>query len=273
MNPLFEELRNARLARGLSLEEIEEKTRISVQLLSALEEGRISALPQPYVRAFLREYAEAIGLDGTQMVKRFAEMTGTPPPPPLPTFGEQSDVVTAPSDARTSSGSLGLRPWTKIALGSAALLGMLIVVWLLIPKEEPRPAREIPFERAVREAEQRVPASTPPAPSSSIVPPPAAGDSLILFARTSDSVWLEITIDSQKPQSWFLYANREVRWKAREQFTVTTGNAGGIQFKLDNKDLQSIGKAGEVVRNVKISRAGVVIPKPVVAPPKEPQTP
>jgi cytoskeleton protein RodZ len=273
MDPFFEELRNARVARGFSLEEIEEKTRIGVQFLSALEEGRISVLPEPYVRAFLREYAEAIGMDGTETLKRFAKVTGTAPPPPIPTYGQEVQETAPQSDNRTSSGSLGLRPWTKIAIGSAALLVMLIAVWFLIPKGEPRPTREIPFERTVREAEQRAPSPAPTVTPSRVVPPTAAGDSLILFARTTDSVWLEVTIDSQKPQSRFLIPNREVTWKAREQFTVTTGNAGGIHFKLDTKDLQPIGKAGEVVRNVKISRAGVIFPKPVVTPPKETQTP
>ena len=61
-NP-FTELRAAREAQGISLEEIAQKTMISIDVLRALEAGNTSGLPAAYVRAFLREYAERVGLD------------------------------------------------------------------------------------------------------------------------------------------------------------------------------------------------------------------
>ena len=58
-------LKQARLQRGLSLEAIEKRTLIRQMLLAALEQGNVSELPEPiYIRALLRRYGNALGLDG-----------------------------------------------------------------------------------------------------------------------------------------------------------------------------------------------------------------
>ncbi len=55
-----EELRNHRLKKGLILEEISEETKINVRILQALEQGDFHILPIPYVRIFMKAYAQAI---------------------------------------------------------------------------------------------------------------------------------------------------------------------------------------------------------------------
>ncbi|MCF6237588.1 MAG: helix-turn-helix domain-containing protein, partial [Candidatus Marinimicrobia bacterium] len=55
-----EDLRNHRLKKGLILEEISEDTKINVRILQALEQGDYHILPVPYVRLFMKAYAQAI---------------------------------------------------------------------------------------------------------------------------------------------------------------------------------------------------------------------
>lgn len=58
------ELRRTRMAKGLSLTEISRRTRIGVGFLRNIEEGNLKSLPPGfYARAFVRAYAEAIGID------------------------------------------------------------------------------------------------------------------------------------------------------------------------------------------------------------------
>lgn len=65
-------LREARERRGVDLEEIEAETRIRAEQLLALEAERFDKLPaRVYARAFLREYAEFLGLDSDQFVAEF----------------------------------------------------------------------------------------------------------------------------------------------------------------------------------------------------------
>ncbi|MDQ2984827.1 MAG: DUF4115 domain-containing protein [Actinomycetota bacterium] len=65
-------LREARLRQQLDFPELEQQTKIRGKYLRALEEENFDALPaQTYVKGFLRNYAEALGLDGQLYVDEF----------------------------------------------------------------------------------------------------------------------------------------------------------------------------------------------------------
>lgn len=68
------ELRRIRMGKGLSLTEISRQTRIGVGYLRKIEEGQFQALPTGfYARAFVRAYAEAIGVDADVVLGELAE--------------------------------------------------------------------------------------------------------------------------------------------------------------------------------------------------------
>src|ERR1700675_856585 len=67
-----EELRRERLIREVSLEEISSATKISIRLLTALENSDISRLPAPvYSRGFIRAYSRHLGLDPDEMINAY----------------------------------------------------------------------------------------------------------------------------------------------------------------------------------------------------------
>jgi transcriptional regulator with XRE-family HTH domain len=71
---LGEELRRARERRGVSLPDIAAATKISRSLFEGLERGDCSRWPGGiYSRAYVREYARAIGLPADDVVARFVE--------------------------------------------------------------------------------------------------------------------------------------------------------------------------------------------------------
>ena len=87
-------LTQARIARGLSLLDVERDTRISNRYLRALEEGRLDILPAPvYARAFMRTYAQYLGLDANALVQ---QIPGSRPEPTLPPLPEVSSTRMAP---------------------------------------------------------------------------------------------------------------------------------------------------------------------------------
>lgn len=62
-------LKEARLAKGYSLEDLQEITKIQKRYLIGIEEGNYSIMPGSfYVRAFIKQYAEAVGLDPEQIL-------------------------------------------------------------------------------------------------------------------------------------------------------------------------------------------------------------
>ncbi|GGG11818.1 RodZ domain-containing protein [Paenibacillus abyssi] len=72
MSELGELLKKARNERGLSLENIEEMTKIRKRYLEAIEEGDYKVLPGNfYVRAFVKNYAETVGLDAEEVLRLY----------------------------------------------------------------------------------------------------------------------------------------------------------------------------------------------------------
>ena len=90
-------MRRAREARGISLRQIAETTKLSVRALEALERNDISLLPCGiFSRAFVRSYAVEVGMDPEQSVREFITQfphdsvtIGSPHVPP--DFGEGGD--------------------------------------------------------------------------------------------------------------------------------------------------------------------------------------
>jgi hypothetical protein len=116
---------------------------------------------------------------------------------------------------------------------------------------------EIPFDRVIRESE-----------AASILPPSAAVDSVPVFKApqkdslrleitTLDSVWISLLIDDTKGAEYLFAPNRKRMWVAKERFVVSMGNAGGATFRLNGKNIGSLGKRGAVVRNSILNEANL----------------
>ena len=68
-------LRRMRLRRGISLYELSVRTKVSVELWDAMEGNDLSRWPAGiYARAYIREYAEVIGVDPDATVDEFCRL-------------------------------------------------------------------------------------------------------------------------------------------------------------------------------------------------------
>ena len=78
---LSEELRHAREARGETLEQVHQRTGISLTILSELESGDYTVVEPVYARLAINHYASHLGLDGAAFETRLrSEDAATRPP-------------------------------------------------------------------------------------------------------------------------------------------------------------------------------------------------
>lgn len=135
MSKLGEALRNARVEKGISLDELQKSTKIQKRYLQAIEQGDYGQLPgRFYARAFMKSYAEAVGLDSDEL---FEEHSGETPNPhaevveQIPSRMERTRVRTS----TRASVPAKVRPSVLPKLAAAVvIIGLLVVVWMAFQK-------------------------------------------------------------------------------------------------------------------------------------------
>ena len=76
MAQFYKELKELRLSKEISLEELEARTKINIKYLEAIEEGDFEILPIPYLRLFIRAYATEIGGDSDRSLEQLDSFIG-----------------------------------------------------------------------------------------------------------------------------------------------------------------------------------------------------
>ena len=84
MAQFYKELRELRLSKEITLEELENRTKINAKYLEAIEEGNFDILPIPYLRLFLRAYAIEIGGDSERALEQLDSFIGNTKPKMIP---------------------------------------------------------------------------------------------------------------------------------------------------------------------------------------------
>ncbi|WP_179134043.1 helix-turn-helix domain-containing protein [Halobacillus massiliensis] len=125
-------LQEAREAKQLSLEEVQERTKIQKRYLQAIEKNDFSILPGKfYTRAFIREYASAVGLDPEQVMEEHkSELPSTEEEQSITYSRVQRTKNEGYSSTRMNSGGFSKTFPTIVTV--ALIVGGLFVAWFFI---------------------------------------------------------------------------------------------------------------------------------------------
>ena len=76
MAQFYKELKELRVSKEISLEDLQSKTKINIRYLEAIESGNFEVLPTPYLRLFIRAYALEIGGDAERALEQLDSFVG-----------------------------------------------------------------------------------------------------------------------------------------------------------------------------------------------------
>ncbi|RDV84755.1 helix-turn-helix domain-containing protein [Ammonifex thiophilus] len=232
---LGERLREAREAKGLSVEEVAEATKIRSKYLRALEEEDFELLPgRVYAKAFLRTYARFLGLDEIQLAQEFDSLW-----PPPADFGHQPPARLL--EEEEPSGLRGLRTILVLLLAIALLFGINQAYQRLKGGTPEKP----PQVEEVQKPPAKTPETTLPAGESQ---PSVTPKSITLkLSVTNDRCWMRVVTDGVVAFEGELQAGQEKSFQANHTIQLRLGNAGAVAVSLNGKDLGYLGRPGEVV--------------------------
>ncbi|MGE5592260.1 MAG: RodZ domain-containing protein [Betaproteobacteria bacterium] len=289
MRELGELLREAREARGLTISDVREATKIRARYLEAIERGEFEVLPgEAYVKGFLRNYAEAVGLSGDEIVGRYKAERAK--------LEEERAQDAPPGERRNMSQNIRISRRFLAALGFGALLVLVVAVALWgrghvpagpapdvpAPEEGPAapssPAADVvagdgaavakagvsaearPGERpsGIGPDETEMTASQP-APEASPTPSSAPGteqesaeahEGHELSVSITERCWVRVVADGKVVFERSMVAGEQATWHAKKSIRIKVGNASGIDVTYNGLRIGPLGKSGQVVERV-----------------------
>jgi len=122
-------LKEARLSKGYSLDDLQEITKIQKRYLVGIEEGNYSIMPGSfYVRAFIKQYADAVGLNAEELLETYKSEL-----PSTPNDQVSQSITNSPSRRKVSKGPSNkmMEAMPKIIVGLFIIV-IIVVIWVLV---------------------------------------------------------------------------------------------------------------------------------------------
>lgn len=295
MASLGQRLREERLRQGREIRPISEELRIGSRYLEAIEAEQWEQLPGGFFnRSFVRQYAQALGLNGQQFEDEYAAILKRDPAVDLEAIGAARDprarlleekklISIAPVTERSSSffdGRTGLAVAALVVLIAGG--GLLSLLWdnLRGPDAAKTPVATVdrPVLQPVVPAQPPQSQPTPASSTESAVTPvgtSAATDDkavvegvMSLNIAATEKTWIEVTADGKRIFMGVLEPGQTQSMNTSETARMVVGNAGGITVQKAGRDIGPIGPRGQV-RVVRLTKDQVEIMEPNrTAPPK-----
>ena len=95
-------LRKGRVAKNLTLEDVEEKTAIPSPHLLALELEKFKLIPKDEVETYLQQYAELVDVDAAELLKRYRAQVFASSIETAPVVAEDEKIIIVPSHKKVA---------------------------------------------------------------------------------------------------------------------------------------------------------------------------
>jgi cytoskeleton protein RodZ len=230
-------LREAREAKGVSLEEIAAQTRIPTRHLASLEVGDWDKLPAAtYSIGFAKNYASVVGLDRNEIGDQLrSEMGGSRPVFATP------EVYEAADPARTMPKGL--------VFGALALLVLVVLALMWVNN------RSLEADPAAEAAKLETPVEAPVAATQ---PTPSAAAGPVVLTAT-DAVWLEIKDGPAVLKQGMLERGQSYEIPATAAAPVLmTGKPEALSIAVGGQQAPAIGQPGRTVSGVSLKAADLL---------------
>lgn len=244
-------LHDARVAKGYTLDDLQQATKIQKRYLIAIEDEKFDELPGDfYVRAFVKQYADTVGLDGEDLLKEYDDDL-----PKAKTDEYSEHIAQAVETRATSKRKLtkvnDARKYLPTVIAIVIVVIVLAAIWLTAIVRGHRDSSTKIDNSSVKVSGESSKKSSSSKKTSDSIKLTAStrtssavtftGDALTkdttLTIKTSGQAWNAVTVDNSQRLSKTMSANQTEKIniaKNAQTIVLTLGNASATTVKLGN---------------------------------------
>ena len=230
-------LSQARIAAGLSVAAVAERTRIRGAVIEAIERDDFAMSGGTvYARGHVRALARAIGIDPAEVL---AEMpTEQPEDDPTP-------ALSGPVEERRPRRG----PNWSAAMAAALALVAVVAVWQVVGSDpDTVTAPEVSASPSASAAPGTPTPSPTPAPTETLALAPTPTGGVVVQVTAIATSWVSATTGGTAAFEGLMDAGQTEEFTDPSSVRLVVGNAGGVTLVVNGRDLGAPGNSGEVVR-------------------------
>lgn len=244
MSGVGERLREQRIKLGLTLQEVEEQTKIRRFYIEAIENEDYKSLPgKVYIIGFLRSYCKVLKINPNEIIDEFNAS--------WPDTDNVTNYVKEASLREKKAPKVNFNfNYSKLLRFSILILAVVVLLGVNKLWNKPMPVPP-PQDPIISQPNNNNGEETPDETGEdSIVDqePIYTGVNIEIIPARGDC-WLEVTIDNQIVFSGILRQGEEkLVFQNENEIHMRLGNAGSVDIVYNGELLEPIGNMGEVVR-------------------------
>ena len=275
MDEIGQKLRNARIKKGYTIDDLQQITKIQKRYLIAIEEGQFDHLPGDfYVRAFIKQYSDAVGISSDDLLEEYkADIPNSQPT--QESQPEETKTRTIKEESNSFFSNLG-NYIPQIIVGIVVIVIIGVIAFGMVHRNQSASSVTIPKDnttqttkKSTKKTAAKKTTKTKKAATKSSETTVKESDTTGTYTITNaPSDGLKVVVEGQDGQAWIQFSEgSNTTWQqalsADEKkettvpsdtttFTIQTGNVNNTKVTIDGKavDLSKSQSGSTIVKTL-----------------------
>lgn len=251
---LSEKLKRARKQKGLTLEELQKKTKVHINILKAIEGESLTNLSPVYLKGFIKIYCNALGLDYKDYVPDYKE-------PVLPDAAKKPRKSSVPFLKSAGIKLNSFRPNVQVRR-FILIFVIILLLTLFIFRIAGCVSLRHKQKSGLNVKQEATSTLSSSQPAVSAIPRETLGGiRLVISAKERCLVFVKV--DGKVAFHRVLEKGRSNTWKAKERIELSLGKASAVEIIVNGQRFTNLGgKRGQPLNNIVITeKDGLKIPR------------
>ena len=268
MDEVGQKLRNARIKKGYTIDDLQQITKIQKRYLIAIEEGQFDHLPGDfYVRAFIKQYSDAVGISSDDLLEEYKSDIPNAQPT-QETAPEETKTRSIKEESNSFFSNLG-NYIPQIVVGIIVVVIIGVIAFGMIHRNQssssvtiPKDNTEQTTKKAKKTTKKKAAKKTETKSKETAVKESDTEGTYTITNAPSDG--LKVVVEGSNGQAWIQFKEGDnTTWQqalsADEKkettvpsdtttFTIQTGNVNNTKVTIDGKDVDlSKSQSGDTI--------------------------